>query len=154
MVKNIQAATFPNVFLRLDGTGVSEPSLYGGVVNAQYNAGPWEQFNIVIHSDGTVSLESVAFPNIFVMLDSGGITSYTPGGGGIACAEYGDAMLCRFNMVPRNGGTVSFESVNFPNVFLRLDGSSVTGPCGSGSGVVNAQYTVGPCEQFFLPDAS
>lgn len=41
----IASVAFPGVYLRLDGSGVTEPTgPGGGVVNCQYNAGPWELF--------------------------------------------------------------------------------------------------------------
>jgi len=63
---NIKSAAFPNVFLRMDGSGVTSFSANGGgTVNCQYTAGPWESFNIVQQSDGSVQIASGAFPDVF-----------------------------------------------------------------------------------------
>jgi hypothetical protein len=44
----IAAATFPNVYLRMDGRGVSQTTgRGGGTVNATYSCGPWEKFHLV-----------------------------------------------------------------------------------------------------------
>ena len=47
-----------------------------------------------------------------------------------------------------NAIVTTIASVRFPNAFLRMDGSGVTQPEGSGGGVVNCQFTAGPWEQF------
>jgi hypothetical protein len=43
----IRSAAFSNVYLRMDGSGITAPALYGaGVVNSQYNFGLYEKFYI------------------------------------------------------------------------------------------------------------
>lgn len=154
MTKNIKSAQFDNVFLRLDGTGVTKPTgSGGGVANAQYGAGPWEAFNIVVNTDGTVSIASVAFPGVFLRMDGTGVTEPVGPGGGTVNAQFTAGPWEKFKLVPQGDGTTAFESVAFPGVFLRLDGNGVTQPVGSGGGVANCQFGVGPWEKFTLPDA-
>ena len=45
---------------------------------------------------------------------------------------------------------VQIESVQWPGVFLRLDGRNVTKPDGNGGGVVNAQNGAGSYEVFTI----
>jgi len=49
-----------------------------------------------------------------------------------------------------NGAHVAIQSVAFPNVFLRVDGSGCTTSVGPGCGIVNTQYLHGPYEEFIL----
>jgi len=43
----IGSAAFKNIFLRLDGTGVTQPiGPGGGVANAQFGPGPMQQFRL------------------------------------------------------------------------------------------------------------
>ena len=45
---------------------------------------------------------------------------------------------------------VTFESVAFPGVFLRMDGNGVTAPTGPGGGKVNSQFGARSYEKFEL----
>jgi hypothetical protein len=91
---SFRSMAFPNVFLRMDGTGVVSPTgPGGGVVNCQYTAGPWEKFKISIvessEANGNiVTIESNAFPNVFLRLDGTGVTKPTGPGGGVVNCQY------------------------------------------------------------------
>jgi hypothetical protein len=81
-----ESAAFPNVFLRMDGTGVPTNMAGGGTVNCQYTAGPYEKYNARAQSNGSFSFESVAFPGIFLRLVTGsGVTAATGPGGTVNC---------------------------------------------------------------------
>jgi phospholipase C len=82
---------------------------------------------------------------------NGVIQPVGPGGGTVNC-QYTAGPWEQYAVTREPGGTYTFESKNFPNVFLRLDGSGVTQPVGPGGGTVNCQYTAGPWEQFILAD--
>jgi phospholipase C len=148
-----RSAQFSNVYLRIDGTGVTHPVAPGaGVVNCQYGAGPWETHELVIHQDGTVSIASTAFPNVFLRLDGSGLTRPVAPGGGVANCQYTAGPYEKFLMTPQPNGSAALASVAFPGVFLRLDGTGVTQPSGSGGGTVNGQFSAGPFEQFYIED--
>jgi hypothetical protein len=144
---------FPNVFLRMDGNGVTQPvGTGGGTVNCQYTAGPWEKFVLTRQASGAYTVGSMAFPNVFLRMDGNGVIQPVGPGGGTVNCQYTAGPWEQYAVIRQPGGTYTFESKNFPNVFLRLDGSGVTQPVGPGGGTVNCQYTAGPWEQFILAD--
>ena len=96
-----------------------------------------------------VSIRSDAFPNVYLRLSGGGITHFLPAGGGVVNGQFGCGPWEHFKEVPVGGGRVALESVAFPNVFLRLDGSGVNGFLPSGGGVVNAQWGHYGWEEFW-----
>jgi hypothetical protein len=147
-----------NGLLRMDGSGVTSFSASGtGVVNGQSlsSPGPWEQFEIVEHSDGTVNIASVAFPGVFLRLDGRGVTSWTWNGGGTVNCQYTAGSWETFTIktletFADGASRVNIESVAFPNVYLRMlyDGGDAFHP--GGAGTVNCQYTPGAYELFLL----
>ncbi|HEU0084612.1 MAG TPA: tyrosinase family protein [Bradyrhizobium sp.] len=148
---SIGSVQFPNVFLRMDGNGVTQPvGSGGGTVNCQYTVGPWEKFRLVPQSDGTVAIGSVQFPNVYLRMDGNGVTHPVGPGGGTVNCQYTVGPWEKFRLLPQGDGTVAIGSVQFPNVYLRMDGNGVTHPVGPGGGTVNCQYTVGPWEKFRL----
>ncbi|MFE2870242.1 MULTISPECIES: hypothetical protein [unclassified Embleya] len=81
-----ESAAFPNVFLRMDGTGVPATMAGGGTVNCQYGAGPYEKFKARAQADGSFSFESAAFPGTYLRLVTGsGVTAATGPGGTVNC---------------------------------------------------------------------
>lgn len=72
---SFEGSTFPEAFLRLDGTGVpagfNKPG-GGGTVNSQYEIADWERFYIRRQDDTTafVAIESAAFPGRYLRVDS------------------------------------------------------------------------------------
>ncbi|MGW9211359.1 fascin domain-containing protein [Embleya sp. NPDC055664] len=83
---SFESVAFPNVYLRMDGTGVPETKAGGGMVNCQYSIGPWEKFNAHAQGDGSFSLESTAFPGTYLRMVTGsGVTSATGPGGTVNC---------------------------------------------------------------------
>jgi phospholipase C len=146
----ILSVAFPNVYLRLDGRGVSQSAPTGGVVNAQYTQGGWETFVIENNNDGTVSIASVTYPGVYVRLDGTGVTQRMPNGGGVVNAHFGVQTYEKFQLEPQDDGSFAFLSAEFPLVYLRLDGTGVTQPTNDGGGVVNAQYTAHDKELFWV----
>ncbi|MDP9865780.1 MULTISPECIES: papain-like cysteine protease family protein [Streptosporangium] len=150
----IRSGAFHNVHLRLDGrTVTSFTSSGGGTVNCQY--GPTsssERFRVRPQVDGSIALESVAFPNVYLRMDGSAVTAYTSSGGGTVNCQYGGAgPYEKFRVVNRDYDLVSLQSVAFPNVYLRMDGYLVNVYSSAGSGTVNCQYTGdGPNEMFVL----
>ncbi len=96
---SFESAAFPNVYLRMDGTGVPTTGAGGGTVNCQFGPpGPYEKFKVRAQADGSVSFESTAFPNIFLRLIGSGVTTFTGTGGGL--------VNCQLNA--NGGGNESF----------------------------------------------
>ncbi|MFI6761259.1 fascin domain-containing protein [Micromonospora sp. NPDC050417] len=151
----IQSTFFPNVYLRMDGAGVTTfTGSGGGKVNCQFGAGPLEKFRLRANGDGSYSFESVAFANVYLRMDGAGLPAVTsgPGGGTVNC-QFGAEPYEKFKLHAQADGSFSFESATaFPNAYLRLVGSGVTAPTDSGSGIVNCQFNAngGGHEKFLL----
>jgi len=97
-----------------------------------------------------VAIQSVLFPHRYVRLDGTGVTSFTPSGGGTVNTETSIGTYETFNLVVNSDGTVSFKSIVFSSVFLRLDATGVAAGhyLPSGGGIVNAQFTARSSERF------
>lgn len=148
---HIRSANFPNVHVRLDGTGVTHPTDDGGgTVNCQYGAGPYETYTMINNADGTVSFQSMPFPNVFLRMDGRGVTQPRDNGSGIVNAQYTAGPYEKFILVTNDDGTSSLKASVFDNVFLRIDGSGVVSPVGPGAGVVNCQFGAGPYESLAI----
>jgi phospholipase C len=81
-----ESAAFPNVFLRMDGTGVPSTMAGGGTVNCQVGIGPYEKFHARPQSDGSFSFESATFPDTYLRLvTDSGVTAATGPGGTVNC---------------------------------------------------------------------
>lgn len=66
-----ESAASPNVFLRMDGSGVGAAmEAGGGTVNGQLGAGSWETFRIEDQGNGTVAIASTAFENAYLRVDA------------------------------------------------------------------------------------
>lgn len=104
------STAFPNVFLRLDGAGLTQPSGEGGgTVNAQYTAGPYEKFVLVPNDDGTQSIASTVFPNVYLRLDGRGVTQPTGPGGGVVNGQFGIGPWEKFQISDTSVGLTSDE---------------------------------------------
>lgn len=148
---NIASLAFPNVFLRMDGSGVTQHSASGGgVVNCQFGAGAWERFRIEIQPDNLPAIASVHFPNVYLRMDCGGITQPDTGGSGVVNCQFGVGLLEKCDVEIQSDGTVAIRSIKFGGRYLRMDGTGVTQPTGSGGGIVNCQNGPGPWEIFRL----
>ncbi|MEU6072507.1 hypothetical protein [Micromonospora sp. NPDC047074] len=151
----IQSTFFPNVYLRMDGTGVTTfTGSGGGTVNCQFGAGPLEKFRLHAHADGSYSFESAAFPNVYLRMDGAGLPAVPsgPGGGTVNC-QFGAEPYEKFKLRAQADGSFSFESATaFPNAYLRMVGSGVTAATDSGGGIVNCQFAAngGGHEKFVL----
>jgi C1A family cysteine protease len=148
---SIKSNVFPNVFLRMDGTGVTtHVGPGGGKVNCQFGAHSWEQFVLTQQGGGIFTVGSVAFPNVFLRMDGTGVTTHVgPGGGNVNC-QFGAYSWEQLLVSKQSTGTYTIGSVAFPNVFLRMDGTGVTTLVGPGGGVVNCQFGAYSWEQFII----
>jgi hypothetical protein len=150
-VVNIASVAFPGVYLRMDGSGVTQPTGPGaGIVNCQSFAGPWEKFTLETQADNTIAIASVQFPGVYLRMDGSGVTQPTGPGAGIVNCQSFVGPWEKFRIETQSDGTVAIASVQFPGVYLRMDGRGVTQPTGPGAGIVNCQFTAGPLEKFNL----
>jgi hypothetical protein len=143
---------YPNIYVRMDATGVNAASPTGGTVNCEYGIDSRAQFKIRPQNDGTYAFESAASPGVFLRMDATGTPTDMSAGGTVNC-QFGivDAKE-RFNAYANADGSFSFESAALPTYYLRLvTGSGVTTATGPG-GTVNCQYNAkgGANESFFL----
>lgn len=84
----IESNAFAGLFLRMDGANVPTGPQGGGIVNLQSSVGPYEKFNVIKQSDGTYTIQSVAFPGTYLRMDGTGVTSVLANGGGkINCTK-------------------------------------------------------------------
>ena len=145
----IESVAFPGVYLRMDGGSVTSFSGIGaGTVNCQYGVGPYEKFVLRAYNGNQFSIESLQFPGVFLRMDGSTVTVPNGAGGGVVNAQFTAGPYERFAVRQTSEGMYCFESVQFPDVFLRMEGSSVKDFSGSGGGRVNCQKGVGPWEQF------
>jgi hypothetical protein len=82
---SFESIAFPNVYLRMDGSGVPTTTAGGGTVNCQYSAGPWEKYKLYANANGSFSFEPVAFPTVFLHMVGSGVTSTSGPGGLVNC---------------------------------------------------------------------
>lgn len=145
----ILSAAFPNVYLRMDASGVTAATDNGsGRVNCQFGAGLYEQFQLASQPDGTVAIASVQFPGVYLRLDGSGVTTATDNGSGVVNCQLGLGPYEKFRIESQPDGTVAIASVQFPGVYLRMNGSGVSAFTDPGGGMVNCQFGVGPYEKF------
>ncbi|MGE5673821.1 MAG: fascin domain-containing protein [Mycobacterium leprae] len=144
-----ESAAFPNVFLRLDGTGVTARTGPGaGQVNCQFGAKEWEVFRIVRQPNDVITIESLAFPGVYLRMDGTVVTAPVGPGGGTVNCQFGAYEWEQFRLEPKGEGFFAIASVAFPGVYLRMDGNGVTAPTGPGGGTVNCQFGAGAWERF------
>lgn len=102
----IASIAFPGVYLRMDGTGLSDDNPGEGIVNCQFGVGPWEKFKI---NKGKgpftgLTIESAQFANVFLKMDISSCTSNSaPGCGKVTCvwgANFEPPMEESFEILP------------------------------------------------------
>jgi hypothetical protein len=97
----IRSVTFPNAYLRLDASGVAAPQGTGvGTVNCQYYSpgtypntqSEWEIFALVElvqpPQESIQSLESTAFPHVFLRMDGSAVNGFSLEGSGTVNAQF------------------------------------------------------------------
>jgi phospholipase C len=129
---------FNNVFLRMDGTGITQIGPGGGTVNCHYGAQPYERFELIGQWDGTFAIASIKFPGVYLRMDGGNCQ--------VNC-QFGVASYEKFYVVPQGDGIVAFASQAFPGKYLRMDGTGVTQSSPTG-GTVNCQGFASDYEKF------
>jgi hypothetical protein len=97
----IRSVTFPNAYLRLDASGVTASQGTGvGTVNCQYyspgtypnSQSEWEIFALVElvqpPQENISSLESTAFPHVFLRMDGSAVNGFSLEGSGTVNAQF------------------------------------------------------------------
>jgi hypothetical protein len=150
----IRSAHFENVYLRMDGSGVTtQTSNGGGTVNCSPGVSSYGKFRLWRQGDGSYSVESVAFPNVYLRMTAKGFTAPADQGGGLVNCQFNarGGTDEKFRLRQQPDGSFALESTSFPNVYLRMDGSGVAAAPG---GTVNCQFSptagVDLYERFFL----
>lgn len=115
----IESKQFPKVFLRMDGTNVTQFGPGGGTVNCHYEAQTYEKFELIGQADGTFAIASIKFPGRYLRMDATNV-------GGVVNCQFGAWPWEKFYVVPQEEGTVAFVSQAFPGKYLRMDGTGVT----------------------------
>ena len=89
---HIESTHWDNVYIRMDASGMSAPSLTGGgIVNCQHCAGPYEKFYLRREEGTTLSFQSFEFPHCKLRLDGTDVIEHIPNGGGkVNCQYYYD----------------------------------------------------------------
>ena len=102
-------------------------------------------------------IRSVPFPNAYISCDGSGLSSRIGSGGGtINCQHAPPSANEKFYIYPvemiRVGVPykVVIRSAQWPNIFVRMDGSDMTKFNSSGGGIVNCQYGAFAYETFFF----
>ncbi len=120
--------SFPNVYLRMDGRGVESTTDTGaGVVNCAYGVGPWEKFNERPQPDGTVALESAAFPGVYLRMAAPGVDEFAASGGGRVNCQFGAGSWERFHLRdvaveprPKEPSSATFSSSDYESDYPAL----------------------------------
>ncbi|GAB2938184.1 hypothetical protein GCM10027280_28020 [Micromonospora polyrhachis] len=98
-----------------------------------------------------ITIKSWFFPNVYLRMDGAGVTTFSGSGAGTVNCQFGAGPLEKFKLRPQADGSFSFESVTWPNVYLRMDGAEVPPiPGGPGGGTVNCQFGADTHEKFKL----
>jgi hypothetical protein len=130
----IGSYAFPGCYLRLDGSGVTQPvDTGGGVVNCEFHVGPFEKYRMHGQPDGSIALESVAFPGCYLRLDGSGVTQPVGAGGGVVNCQFGVGPFEKFFI---HSLYTRIYSIAFPGISLRMVAEDLTEPVEPGGGVV------------------
>ncbi|MCS3169861.1 hypothetical protein NXY49_16890 [Bacteroides fragilis] len=90
----IQSVAFKDVFLRMDGKGISTTCGAGaGKVNCQRSMAPTGAFKVQKQTDGTFTIESSKYPGVFLRMDGNGIHAFAGSGSGRVNCQFGASAL-------------------------------------------------------------
>lgn len=134
-----ESNAFPDVYLYMDASGVSSSNQSGGKVSCQYGKGPLVELKFDLDADkGTFGLESTTNPGVYISVYAPNVNSGNAIGGTVSC-HYGLGKNESFRLAPQTNGKLAIESVAFPGVFLRLDGTNLSSSNRVG-GTVNCSF--------------
>ena len=91
----IESAESRQVFIRMNGQGMSQPmGPGGGKVNCQFAISSWETYFLRKETNGSYSFRNVQFPKCYIRLDGTEVNSWSkPGGGTVNCQYYRDPSI-------------------------------------------------------------
>jgi len=144
---------FRRWIFRYEGNGELEVTIYSD--GALHFSSPNGGTIFPINTTDEFTIESVQFPGVFLRMDGDSIISFIGMGAGTVNCTWGAGPYEKFNIAPLPDGSYTIGSRQFPNVFLRLDGTGVSQPTGPGGGHVNLQWGHGNAsafEKFHLRD--
>jgi hypothetical protein len=101
------------------------------------------------YSDISIRSTLLATPKVRLRMDGTGITSWQAFGGGTVNVQFDQGGYEKFRLEDKGGGTFAIASMDFPNVYLRMNGGSVNAGATIG-GTVNCQCGAGAWETFRL----
>lgn len=108
----------------------------------------WETFTLVqTQTPGQYYLKSVAWGSYLTLYPQGATEPNGVGMAGWSPTQTQEALL---SIQSTGDGRYTIGSVQYPNVYLRMDGTGVTASNGSGVGVANCQITAGPWEKMCI----
>jgi hypothetical protein len=150
-------ANSQTIFMRMDATPFG--NTIGGKVNCQayavdtqptINKENWEVVELVsLSNPGVFAIQSTANHNTFLRMDAAGLTQANPIGGTVNCQftmsqpTFQNTGVFQIVSIP-NSPAFALCLANSPNVFLRVDGSSMSQWAGNGGGTVNCQFSLTP----------
>ena len=166
----IRSYAFPDVYMRCMYIWavkiVKVIDSGGGTVNCQYKpARAWEKYyiypvrmnpSLAPDSKYPVHILSAYWKNVYIRMNGRYMSKFKGQGRGVVNCQYGAFAWETFYLRGEAEGTFSFQSVQFPHCFLRLDGADVTKHTHHGGGVVNCQYyedpdaPAQPYERFYI----
>ena len=131
-------------YLRLEAEGLTKQKPTGsGSLTTQPAIGSEEKYILERNSDGTVSFQSLAYPNCYIRTDgsAGSVDPNTTGNAhGYYNAQFGKFSHERFNIVYQGegatgveSGKVGLESAQYPGRYMRVAPTgevNVQGVCG------------------------
>ncbi|MEQ9278843.1 MAG: hypothetical protein RLN83_05055 [Balneola sp.] len=85
--------------------------------------------------------------DVYLRMDGDGVNSPNPSGGGTVNCQYTAGPFEKFKFIKNDDNTYSIESVEFPGVYLRIDGRELSEDNKVG-GIVNCQNGIGPWEKY------
>lgn len=148
----LASASFPDVVLRMDGSGVTSASDSGaGTVNCRLGVGPWEKFHKRAQPDGTVAFESAAFPGTYLRMDARSIGEFgSAAGAGTVNCQFGVGPWEKFNLLdppfspvkwpPTSTNTQAFRAADYDSDSTGLTETNYIYSANDGSGVGTADY--------------
>lgn len=146
----IMSAQFKDVFLRMDGKGITAANGSGaGTVNCQKTLSISGAFMAHEKGNDTFTFESMAFPGVYLRMDGGNVRSKADAGAGTVNCQFGAQEWEHFKLHRLSDGSYNIESAAFPNVYLRMDGNNPEGK-EEGFGTVNCQFGAASYERFYI----
>ena len=142
--------SYTGFYLSAEGSSITETTSSGGAgsVTCSRDCRNESQhfFIIPVAEDSNIyTIQSVAYPGVYLRMDGSGITQFNSSGKGTVNLQYGaTSNYEKFRIVFNAGkfpGMFSFESKVSPFVYLRTD---------SGKSVVNCQYGTRSFEMYTI----